>query len=130
MVCPINCNGEAIGSECYDANDGGSMTAISRGCSNKALNTEVNEEDDSQKEHADTMAHVSGERMMRGDITLVAEPPEFSGIKLPLGCHYIGPLIAREEFPVPTCWLANTHTRILPGTDFHRAQAVGLTNWL
>jgi UDP:flavonoid glycosyltransferase YjiC (YdhE family) len=37
----------------------------------------------------------------RGDITLVAEPPEFSGIELPPGYYYVGPLIAREDFPVP-----------------------------
>ena len=37
----------------------------------------------------------------RGDMTLVAEPPEFSGIELPHGYYYVGPLIAREEFPLP-----------------------------
>jgi len=37
----------------------------------------------------------------RGDITLVAEPPEFTGIKLPQNHYFIGPLIPREEFPLP-----------------------------
>ena len=37
----------------------------------------------------------------RGDITLVAEPPEFTGIKLPHNHYFIGPLIPREEFPLP-----------------------------
>ncbi len=36
-----------------------------------------------------------------GKITLVAEPPEFSGAKLPDNHFYIGPLFAREKFPVP-----------------------------
>ena len=34
----------------------------------------------------------------RGDITLVAEPPEFSGMKLPPDHYYVGPLIARQDF--------------------------------
>jgi UDP:flavonoid glycosyltransferase YjiC (YdhE family) len=37
----------------------------------------------------------------RGDITLVAEPPEFTGVKLPHNHYFIGPLIPREEFPLP-----------------------------
>ena len=37
----------------------------------------------------------------RGDINLVAEPPEFSGVKLPPGHTYIGPLIPGDEFPMP-----------------------------
>ena len=37
----------------------------------------------------------------RGDLNLVAEPPEFSGVKLPPGHTYIGPLIPRGEFPMP-----------------------------
>jgi hypothetical protein len=37
----------------------------------------------------------------RGDITLVAEPPEFSGMKLPPDHYYVGPLIARQDFPLP-----------------------------
>ncbi|MGB8913625.1 MAG: hypothetical protein WCC85_15215, partial [Candidatus Sulfotelmatobacter sp.] len=37
----------------------------------------------------------------RGDITLVAEPPEFSGMKLPADHYYVGPLIARQDFPLP-----------------------------
>jgi len=36
-----------------------------------------------------------------GDITLVAEPPEFTGIKLPSNHYFIGPLIPYEEFPMP-----------------------------
>lgn len=37
----------------------------------------------------------------RGDITLVAEPPEFSGVKLPPKHTFIGPLIPQDEFPLP-----------------------------
>ncbi len=37
----------------------------------------------------------------RGDITLVAEPPEFSGAKLPPKHYFIGPLIPQDEFPLP-----------------------------
>ena len=36
-----------------------------------------------------------------GDVTLVAEPPEFTGIKLPSNHYFIGPLIPYEEFPIP-----------------------------
>jgi UDP:flavonoid glycosyltransferase YjiC (YdhE family) len=37
----------------------------------------------------------------RGDVTLVAEPEEFTGVKLPENYFYIGPLIARQNFPLP-----------------------------
>ena len=37
----------------------------------------------------------------RGDLTLVAEPPEFSGATLPPGHFYTGPLIPQDEFPMP-----------------------------
>ena len=37
----------------------------------------------------------------RGDITLVAEPPEFSGIKLPPNHFFTGPLIPQNEFALP-----------------------------
>jgi UDP:flavonoid glycosyltransferase YjiC (YdhE family) len=37
----------------------------------------------------------------RGDLTLVAEPEEFTGAKLPEKYYYIGPLIARQDFPMP-----------------------------
>ncbi len=37
----------------------------------------------------------------RGDVTMVAEPAEFTGVKLPPGYFYTGPLIARQDFPVP-----------------------------
>ena len=37
----------------------------------------------------------------RGDITLVAEPPEFSGVKLPPRHYFTGPLIPHDEFPLP-----------------------------
>ncbi len=37
----------------------------------------------------------------RGDITLVAEPPEFSGVKLPPKHYFTGPLIPEDEFPLP-----------------------------
>jgi len=36
-----------------------------------------------------------------GDITLVAEPPEFSGVKLPPKHYYTGPLIPQNEFVLP-----------------------------
>jgi len=37
----------------------------------------------------------------RGDITLVAEPPGFSGVRLPPNHFFIGPLIPQDEFPMP-----------------------------
>jgi len=37
----------------------------------------------------------------RGDITIVAEPAEFTGVQLPKGYYYTGPLIARQNFPIP-----------------------------
>lgn len=37
----------------------------------------------------------------RGDITLVAEPPEFSGVKLPPNHYFTGPLVPQDEFPLP-----------------------------
>ena len=37
----------------------------------------------------------------RGDITLVAEPPEFSGVKLPPKHYFTGPLIPQDEFTLP-----------------------------
>ena len=38
----------------------------------------------------------------RGDETLLAEPPGFSSVtQLPPHYHYIGPLIAQEDFPIP-----------------------------
>jgi UDP:flavonoid glycosyltransferase YjiC (YdhE family) len=37
----------------------------------------------------------------RGDIALVAEPAEFSGVKLPPNHFFIGPLIPRDEFSIP-----------------------------
>lgn len=37
----------------------------------------------------------------RGDITMVAEPAEFTGVQLPLNYYYTGPLIARQNFPIP-----------------------------
>jgi UDP:flavonoid glycosyltransferase YjiC (YdhE family) len=37
----------------------------------------------------------------RGYVTMVAEPREFTGIQLPAGYYYTGPLIARQDFPVP-----------------------------
>lgn len=37
----------------------------------------------------------------RGDIALVAEPPEFSGVQLPPNHTFIGPLIPQDEFPFP-----------------------------
>jgi UDP:flavonoid glycosyltransferase YjiC (YdhE family) len=37
----------------------------------------------------------------KGDITLVAEPAEFTGVNLPPKYYYVGPLIARLEIPLP-----------------------------
>jgi UDP:flavonoid glycosyltransferase YjiC (YdhE family) len=37
----------------------------------------------------------------RGDITIVAEPAEFSGAVLPPNYYFTGPLIARQDFPLP-----------------------------
>lgn len=37
----------------------------------------------------------------RGDVTMVAEPAEFTGVKLPPNYYYSGPLIARQNFPIP-----------------------------
>ena len=37
----------------------------------------------------------------RGDITIVAEPAEFSGVTLPPNYYFTGPLIARQDFPLP-----------------------------
>jgi len=37
----------------------------------------------------------------RGDITLVAEPPEFSGVRLPPKHYFTGPLIPQDEFTLP-----------------------------
>lgn len=37
----------------------------------------------------------------RGDLNLVAEPPDFTGADLPDDYHFIGPVIAREDFPLP-----------------------------
>lgn len=40
-------------------------------------------------------------RFLRGDITLVAEPPGFSGVNLPTDHFFTGPLIPPGEFPLP-----------------------------
>ena len=37
----------------------------------------------------------------RGNIALVAEPAEFSGVKLPPNHFFIGPLIPQDEFSIP-----------------------------
>ncbi len=37
----------------------------------------------------------------RGNITLVAERPGFSGVKLPPNHFFTGPLVPQDEFPVP-----------------------------
>lgn len=37
----------------------------------------------------------------RGDVTLVAEPAEFSEAELPPNHYFTGPLIARQNFPIP-----------------------------
>ena len=37
----------------------------------------------------------------KGDITLIAEPADFSGLPLPENHYYIGPLLADQDFPIP-----------------------------
>lgn len=37
----------------------------------------------------------------QGDVTLVAEPAEFSGIQLSPPYYYTGPLMAQQNFPIP-----------------------------
>lgn len=37
----------------------------------------------------------------RGDVTMVAEPADFSGAKLPANYYFTGPLIAKQDFPIP-----------------------------
>ena len=37
----------------------------------------------------------------RGDLNLVAEPPDFTGAHLSPDYRFIGPVIAREDFPIP-----------------------------
>ena len=37
----------------------------------------------------------------QGDLNLVAEPPGFTNVSLGSGYRYIGPVIAREDFPIP-----------------------------
>jgi UDP:flavonoid glycosyltransferase YjiC (YdhE family) len=49
----------------------------------------------------------------RGDITLVAEPPQFSGVELPPGHFFIGPLIPKDEFSIPPEILALPHDKPL-----------------
>ncbi|MEA4909692.1 MAG: glycosyltransferase [Anaerolineaceae bacterium] len=50
----------------------------------------------------------------RGDETLVAEPPGFCGnIQAPPHHHLIGPLIAREDFPIPPEVAGAPHDRPL-----------------
>ena len=48
-----------------------------------------------------------------GDITLVAEPPEFSGVKLPPKHTFIGPLIPHDEFALPPDLAAIPHDKPL-----------------
>ena len=47
----------------------------------------------------------------RGDITLVAEPPGFSGAKLPPNHFFVGPLIPRRSFRCPS------QSETCPGTS-------------
>jgi len=51
--------------------------------------------------HFGVPGYVSIFEFWRGDITLVAEPPEFSGVKLPPKHYFTGPLIPRGEFTIP-----------------------------
>jgi UDP:flavonoid glycosyltransferase YjiC (YdhE family) len=49
----------------------------------------------------------------RGDITLVAEPPEFSEATLPPDHYYIGPLVPQDEFSMPPALAAIPRDRPL-----------------
>jgi len=49
----------------------------------------------------------------RGDITLVAEPPGFSGVKLPPNHFFTGPLVPQDEFPLPSQIVAMPRDRPL-----------------
>jgi UDP:flavonoid glycosyltransferase YjiC (YdhE family) len=51
--------------------------------------------------HFDVRGYDSIFEFWRGDITLVAEPPEFSGATLPPDHYFIGPLVPQDEFPMP-----------------------------
>ncbi|HTL69361.1 MAG TPA: nucleotide disphospho-sugar-binding domain-containing protein [Lacunisphaera sp.] len=37
----------------------------------------------------------------RGDLNLVAEPDDFTGAALPGNHHFVGPIVARQNFPLP-----------------------------
>jgi UDP:flavonoid glycosyltransferase YjiC (YdhE family) len=45
----------------------------------------------------------------RGDLNLVAEPPDLTGAELPDDYHFIGPVIARQDFPIPRAVLDLPH---------------------
>jgi UDP:flavonoid glycosyltransferase YjiC (YdhE family) len=55
--------------------------------------------------HAAKHYGVPGIRTMfeyfRGDLNLVAEPPDFTGAQLPEDYRFIGPVTAHEDFPIP-----------------------------
>jgi len=51
--------------------------------------------------HFGVVGYESTFQFWTGDITLVAELPEFTGIKLPSNHYFIGPLIPYEESPIP-----------------------------
>jgi UDP:flavonoid glycosyltransferase YjiC (YdhE family) len=38
----------------------------------------------------------------RGDLNLVAEPDDFTGAQLPSNYHFVGPIVARQDFPIPS----------------------------
>jgi UDP:flavonoid glycosyltransferase YjiC (YdhE family) len=38
----------------------------------------------------------------RGDLNLVAEPDDFTGAQLPSHYHFVGPIVAQQEFPIPS----------------------------
>jgi UDP:flavonoid glycosyltransferase YjiC (YdhE family) len=38
----------------------------------------------------------------RGDLNLVAEPDDFTGAQLPANYHFVGPIVAQQEFPIPS----------------------------
>ena len=38
----------------------------------------------------------------RGDLNLVAEPDDFTGANLPSNYHFVGPIVAQQDFPIPS----------------------------
>jgi UDP:flavonoid glycosyltransferase YjiC (YdhE family) len=38
----------------------------------------------------------------RGDLNLVAEPDDFTGTQLPASYRFVGPIVAQQDFPIPS----------------------------